>query len=189
MDFGLSDAQRRLQAQCLELAADFATRSAAHDSDGSHPTENYDRLKAAGFLALTIPAAAGGAGHGFLDHTIAFEALGQGCPSTALSFNMHASVVMPVLQSPEISAASKALIADLVVTPGATAYLLTDRFGRMLAIATGIGTVTAGIGAYVSYFLDGATGGLIVVAQTLVFLAVFVFAPKHGRLAAWRRAA
>ena len=79
------------------------------------------------------------------------------------------------------------LVIAMVVTPGATAYLLTDRFGRMLAIATGIGTATAGIGAYVSYFLDGATGGLIVVAQTLVFLAVFVLAPKHGRLAARRR--
>ena len=79
------------------------------------------------------------------------------------------------------------LVIAMVVTPGATAYLLTDRFGRMLAIATGIGTVTAGVGAYVSYFLDGATGGLIVVAQTLVFLAVFVLAPKHGRLAARRR--
>ena len=79
------------------------------------------------------------------------------------------------------------LVIAMVVTPGATAYLLTDRFGRMLAIATGIGTVTAATGAYVSYFLDGATGGLIVVAQTLVFLAVFVFAPKHGRLAARRR--
>ena len=81
------------------------------------------------------------------------------------------------------------LVIAMVVTPGATAYLLTDRFGRMLAIATGIGTLTAALGAYASYFLDGATGGLIVVAQTLVFLAAFVLAPKHGRLAARRRAA
>lgn len=80
------------------------------------------------------------------------------------------------------------LVIAMVVTPGAAAYLLTDRFGRMLAIATVIGVGTAAVGAYVSYFLDGATGGLIVVAQTLVFLAAFVFAPKHGRLAAWRRA-
>lgn len=80
------------------------------------------------------------------------------------------------------------LVIAMVVTPGATAYLLTDRFGRMLAIATGIGTATAAVGAYVSYFLDGATGGLIVVAQTLVFLAAFVLAQKHGRLAARRRA-
>lgn len=118
MDFGLSDVQRRLRERCLELAADFATRSSAHDVDGSHPTENYDRLRAEGFLALTMPRDFGGAGHSFLDHTIAYEALGQGCPSTALSFNMHASVVMPVLQSPEISAASKALMAGLVVGQG-----------------------------------------------------------------------
>ncbi len=80
------------------------------------------------------------------------------------------------------------LVIAMVVTPGATAYLLTDRFGRMLVIAVAIGTATAAVGAYVSYFMDGATGGLIVVAQTLVFLATFLLAPKHGRLAAWRRA-
>ena len=80
------------------------------------------------------------------------------------------------------------LVIAMVVTPGAAAYLLTDRFGRMLVIAVAIGTATAAVGAYVSYYLDGATGGLIVVAQTLVFLAAFLLAPKHGRLAAWRRA-
>jgi len=79
------------------------------------------------------------------------------------------------------------MVIAMVVTPGATAYLLTDRFGRMLVVAVLIGTGTAASGAYVSYFLDGATGGLIVVAQTLAFLAAFAFAPKHGRLAAWRR--
>ena len=51
----------------------------------------------------------------FLDHTIAYEALGQGCPSTALAFNMHASVVMPVLQSPDVTVAAKQRVADLVV--------------------------------------------------------------------------
>jgi alkylation response protein AidB-like acyl-CoA dehydrogenase len=115
MDFGLSEDQRRLQQRCLELAADFATRSAQHDRDASHPTENYDRLRREGFLALTVPSALGGAGASFLDHTIAYEALGQGCPSTALAFNMHASVVMPVLESPDVSASVKHTIADLVV--------------------------------------------------------------------------
>jgi manganese/iron transport system permease protein len=78
------------------------------------------------------------------------------------------------------------LVIAMVVTPGATAYLLTDRFGAMIGIATAIGALTSAVGAYLSYFLDGATGGLIVVLQTLVFLAAFVFAPKHGRLAARR---
>lgn len=81
------------------------------------------------------------------------------------------------------------LVICLVVTPGATAYLLTDRFPRLLVIAVVIGSVTSFVGAYVSYYLDGATGGIIVVLQTVVFLAAFVFAPKHGLLAARRRAA
>ncbi len=81
------------------------------------------------------------------------------------------------------------LVICMVVTPGATAYLLTDRFPRLLAIAVAIGAATSFIGAYASYFLDGATGGIIVVLQTTVFLLAFFFAPKHGMLAARRRAA
>ena len=81
------------------------------------------------------------------------------------------------------------LVIAMVVTPGATAYLLTDRFDRMIVLAVVIGALCGGVGAYTSYFLDGATGGLIVVLQTLVFLAAFIFAPKHGRLARWRQIA
>lgn len=81
------------------------------------------------------------------------------------------------------------LVIALVVTPGATAYLLCDRFPRLIALSVAIGAVTSFLGAYVSYFLDGATGGIIVVLQTLVFLTAFVFAPRHGLLAARRKAA
>jgi len=81
------------------------------------------------------------------------------------------------------------LVIAMVVTPGATAYLLTDRFPRLVLISVAIGTFTSFFGAYASYFLDGATGGVIVVLQTLVFLLAFVFAPKHGLLASRRRAA
>jgi manganese/iron transport system permease protein len=80
------------------------------------------------------------------------------------------------------------LVIALVVTPGATAYLLTDRFDRLIAIAVGIGTVTSFVGAYLSYFIDGATGGVIVTLQTLLFLAAFYLAPKHGVIAARRKA-
>ncbi|WP_407519136.1 metal ABC transporter permease [Methylobacterium oryzisoli] len=80
------------------------------------------------------------------------------------------------------------LVIAMVVTPGATAYLLTDRFPRLLGLSVAIGSTTSVIGAYASYFLDGATGGLIVVLQTLVFLCAFLLAPKHGLLAARRRA-
>ncbi|MDZ4843075.1 MAG: metal ABC transporter permease [Hyphomicrobium aestuarii] len=81
------------------------------------------------------------------------------------------------------------LVIAMVVTPGATAYLLTDRFPRLIAIAVAIGTLTSAIGAYASFFLDGATGALIVCIQTVLFLAAFVFAPKHGMLASRRRGA
>jgi manganese/iron transport system permease protein len=81
------------------------------------------------------------------------------------------------------------LVICMVVTPGATAYLLTDRFSRLVIIAIIIGALTSGIGAYLSFFLDGATGGVIVTLQTLVFLAAFFFAPKHGLLASRRRVA
>ncbi len=81
------------------------------------------------------------------------------------------------------------LVIAMVVTPGATAYLLTDRFPRLLALSVAIGAGTSCVGAYLSYFLDGATGGLIVSLQTLIFLVAFIFAPTHGYLGARRRAA
>jgi alkylation response protein AidB-like acyl-CoA dehydrogenase len=115
VDFHLTAEQQRLQHKCREVAADFASRSAAHDRDASHPIENYERLREEGFLALSVGKEWGGAGASFLDHTIAYEVLGQGCPSTALAFNMHASVVMPLLQSAEVSAETKRQIAELVV--------------------------------------------------------------------------
>lgn len=80
------------------------------------------------------------------------------------------------------------LVISMVVTPGATAYLLTDRFPRLIAIAVLIGMLTSFVGAYASYFLDGATGGIIVVLQAVVFLTAFLLAPRHGLLAARRRA-
>jgi manganese/iron transport system permease protein len=79
------------------------------------------------------------------------------------------------------------LVVAMVVTPGATAYLLTDRFDRLVLISVAMGAITSFVGAYISYFLDGATGGVIVTLQTLLFLAAFYFAPKHGVLAARRR--
>ena len=80
------------------------------------------------------------------------------------------------------------LVIAMVVTPGATAYLLTDRFPRLIMISIATGSIASFVGAYASYFLDCTPGGIIVVAQTLIFLIAFVFAPKHGLLATRRRA-
>jgi ABC-type Mn2+/Zn2+ transport system permease subunit len=85
-----------------------------------------------------------------------------------------------------LQAVGAILVLAMLVTPGATAYLLTDRFGKMIWISTGLGIVTSMLGSYASYFLNGATGGCIVSLQALVFLGVFVLAPKHGLLASRR---
>lgn len=74
------------------------------------------------------------------------------------------------------------LVIAMVVTPGATAYLLSDKFDRLIVIAVALGSLTGGLGAYASYYLDANPGGLIVTMQTLIFLCAFVFAPKHGLL-------
>ena len=72
------------------------------------------------------------------------------------------------------------LVIAMVITPGATAYLLTDKFPRLVALSVTLGSVTSAVGAYLSYFLDANPGGLIVTLQTLIFLGAFVFAPKYG---------
>ncbi|MDC1383840.1 metal ABC transporter permease [Candidatus Puniceispirillum sp.] len=80
------------------------------------------------------------------------------------------------------------LVIAMVITPGATAYLLTDRFSHLLILSIIIGTMTSFFGAYASFFLDGATGGIIVCLQTIIFLIAFLLAPKHGALALRRLA-
>jgi manganese/iron transport system permease protein len=99
-----------------------------------------------------------------------------------LFFTLLAAATVAALQT-----VGACLVIAMVVTPGATAYLLTDRFSVLLTLSVAIGTLTSFLGAYISYFLDGATGGVIVTLQTLVFLAAFYFAPKHGVLAARRK--
>ena len=100
----------------------------------------------------------------------------------AMFFALLAAATVAALQT-----VGAALVIALVITPGATAYLLSDRFSNVLVLSVGIGTATSALGAYLSYFVDGATGGVIVVLQTLVFLAAFLLAPKHGMLAQRRR--
>ena len=80
------------------------------------------------------------------------------------------------------------LVVAMLVTPGATAYLLCDRFDRMMLVAMTSGVFSSVLGTYVSYHLDASTGGCIVVVQTLVFLIAMIFAPKHGILSRTKEA-
>src|SRR5512138_1648414 len=118
MDFQVTEAQRDLQQRARRLAADFATRAARHDREASDPLENYAALRAEGFFALNVPVDLGGAGIGLLGWSLAAEELAQGCASTALAFNMHLSVVGPVMESPLVPRAIKERLAKMVVHEG-----------------------------------------------------------------------
>lgn len=115
----------------------------------------------------------------------ASQARAAGLNTTVLQFvllTLLAATAVAALQ-----AVGACLVVAMLVTPGATAYLLTDRFPRMMLLASGMGVATAALGAYASYFLDGSTGGCIVVLQAGLFLLALTLAPKHGLVARRRR--
>ncbi|SQK93186.1 putative ABC-type chelated iron transport system, permease component [Haemophilus influenzae] len=94
-----------------------------------------------------------------------------------LFFTLLSACVVAALQT-----VGAILVIAMVITPGATAYLLTDKFKTLSIIAIILGSVTNFVGVYISYYLDGATGGVIVTLQTLLFLVAFLFSPKYGLL-------
>ena len=103
--------------------------------------------------------------------------------SIGLSVNLLKILFFTLLSAAAVAALQTVgaiLVIGMLITPGATAYLLTDRFGKLVALSVLLGAGTSGLGAYASYFLDVSPGGLIVSLQTVLFLLAFLFAPKHG---------
>jgi manganese transport system permease protein len=96
----------------------------------------------------------------------------------ALLLGLLALTVIVALQAVGI-----VLVVAMLITPGATAYLLTDRFDRMIALAAATGVLSTVLGTYASFHLDASTGGSIVCVLTLLFLAAYLFAPRQGLLA------
>lgn len=86
-----------------------------------------------------------------------------------------------------LQAVGVVLVVALLITPGATAYLLTDRFGRMLIIAPALAACCALIGLYASYYLDTTSGPMVVLANGVAFALVYLGSPRHGLLTARRR--
>lgn len=82
-----------------------------------------------------------------------------------------------------LQAVGVVLVVALLITPGATAYLLTDRFSRMLFIAPTLAAVSAMIGLYASYYLDTSSGPMVVLANGATFTLAYLFSPGHGLLA------
>lgn len=118
----------------------------------------------------------------FFDETHARSIGLNPLPLKILFFTILSACTVAALQT-----VGAILVIAMVVTPGATAYLLTNRFSRLLIISVVIGASTSAIGAWVSYFLNGETGGVIVTLQTLVFITAFLFAPKQGLISNKRR--
>lgn len=90
-----------------------------------------------------------------------------------------------------LQAVGVVLVIAMLVIPGATAYLLTDSFWRMLVIAPVLSGASAVTGIYLSYYLDTASGGMVVLTQGVLFALVYLFSPRQGligtRLAQARR--
>ena len=100
-----------------------------------------------------------------------------------LFFTLLSACVVAALQT-----VGAILVIAMVITPGATAYLLTDKFKTLAIIAVVLGSLTSFVGVYISYYLDGATGGVIVTLQTLLFLVAFLLSPKYGLLTRHKKA-
>ncbi len=79
-----------------------------------------------------------------------------------------------------LQAVGVVLVVALLIIPGATAYLLTDRFGRMLVIAPALAALCGLIGIYVSYYLDAASGPMVVLANGVAFTLAYLFSPTQG---------
>lgn len=89
-------ARMALVDRVAELGPGFAARAEAVDRDASFPYENWEDLKQAGLLGITIPKEKGGQGGDFVGYALASEELARHCPSTALTFNMHVATTLLV---------------------------------------------------------------------------------------------
>ena len=110
-----------------------------------------------------------------------------GLPVRVLHYALLVLLSLTIVAS--LKAVGIILVVAMLVAPGAIAYLLSDSFERMLLIAVGVAVSSSVAGTLVSFHIDGATGPCIVLIQTGVFLAAFLFAPKRGLLDTRKRRA
>jgi manganese/iron transport system permease protein len=110
-----------------------------------------------------------------------------GLPVRVLHYGLLILLSLTIVAS--LKAVGIILVIAMLVAPGAIAYLLTDSFERMLVIATAVAITSSALGTIVSFHIDGATGACIVLIQFMIFVLAFLFAPKRGLVANWRRLA
>lgn len=108
-----------------------------------------------------------------------------GLPTQVLYYLLLSLLAVTIVVS--LKAVGIILVIAMLVTPGCIAYLLTDRFNRMLVIAMVSAVGSSFFGVYLSFFLNASTGACIVLLQAAIFLVALIWAPKHGLLAARRQ--
>jgi manganese/iron transport system permease protein len=113
------------------------------------------------------------------------QARAIGLPVRVLHYGLLILLSLTIVSA--LKAVGIILVIAMLIAPGATAYLLTDRFERMLLIAVAVATFSAGLGTILSFHIDAATGAAIVLVQAAMFVLAFLFAPKHGLLVSRRR--
>lgn len=107
-----------------------------------------------------------------------------GLPVTLLHYILMTLVSMTTVSAFESVGAI--LVVAMLIVPGATAYLLTDRLGIMLGMSCIIGIVTAVIGYYVAVLLNASIAGAMTTTAGTLFLLAFLFSPSHGVVMKWR---
>ena len=107
-----------------------------------------------------------------------------GLPLSVIHYALLVILALTIVAS--LKAVGIILVVAMLVAPGAIAYILSDRFERMLVIAAAVAIGSSVVGTLVSFHIDGATGPCIVLIQAFVFLLAFFFAPRRGVFAIWR---
>jgi manganese/iron transport system permease protein len=101
-----------------------------------------------------------------------------GLPLGVIHYGLLVLLALTIIAS--LKAVGIILVVAMLVAPGAIAYLLTDRFERMLVIAACVAIGASVFGTLISFHIDGATGPCIVLLQAFVFVLAFLFAPRRG---------
>jgi ABC-type Mn2+/Zn2+ transport system permease subunit/Mn-dependent DtxR family transcriptional regulator len=107
----------------------------------------------------------------------------MGLPTRWLEYLFTALLAATIVAA--LQAVGLVLVIAMLVTPGATAHLLADRLGSMIAVAVVVGLVAGVGGLYGSFYVDVASGPAMVIVASLLFVAAFLFAPRRGTVARW----
>ncbi|TVS09994.1 MAG: metal ABC transporter permease [Wenzhouxiangella sp.] len=113
------------------------------------------------------------------------QARSQGLNTSVIHYGLILLLTLTIVAS--LETVGIILVVAMLVTPGATAYLLVNRLSTMLMLSTVIGIVSAVLGLFLAFQFNVASGGAIVLVVTGFFLLAFLFAPQRGVVTRWIR--